>query len=565
MRWLLGERQRWILVLPAIGVIAAASEVFLLLAIVKALLLLVDDAAATEVALGPITLEITTGQLLLLAAVAGVVTLGVRIVDGLIIGRLAARAAATARSRLIDSYFAADWRAMSKTRAGHLQQLLGANVQTASGAVPLLGTAMSASINLVVYATFILVASPLVGLIFALLGGAVVVLVGLLRKRTKAMSRRSAGAVRDVQLTATSLTGVNRELQLFDVQSAARAELQRLNRSARSALARLRTMQRLVPVLFQQLVLLGVVGLIALARQLEIDASQFGAAAILAVRSLSYLQQLNNATQSYVEAGPYLDEIRDAVDHHERSARQRGGEILETVESIELYDVRFTYDRDPVLHDVSLRIEPGDWVALVGPSGGGKTTIATVLAGLLEPTTGSHRVNGRTAHDFTARSWASRFALLSQEPVLIRGSVADNIRFYREGSIEQVERAAERAAIADVIRTLPDGWNTQVGDGQANLSGGQRQRIALARALFAEPQVLILDEPTSALDAESEQLIEQSLFALPDDAIVIVVSHRPTLLGHCQRFLVIEDGRVVADGPRAEVPVERYVGSTPSA
>jgi ATP-binding cassette, subfamily B, bacterial len=293
-------------------------------------------------------------------------------------------------------------------------------------------------------------------------------------------------------------------------------------------------MQRLIPVLFQQLVLLGVVGLIALARQLDIDASHFGTAAILAVRSLSYLQQLNTATQSYVEAGPYLGEIRDAVEHHERSARRRGDQRLTQVDTIELDNVSFTYDRDPVLHGVSVRIAPGDWVALVGPSGGGKTTLATIIAGLLEPDAGDHRVNGDDARAFTAESWASKFALLSQEPVLIRGTVADNIRFYRDGDLEQVERAAERAAIADVVRALPDGWDTRVGEGQGNLSGGQRQRIALARALFANPQVLILDEPTSALDAESERLIEESLFALPDEAIVVVVSHRPTLLGRCE-------------------------------
>jgi ATP-binding cassette, subfamily B, bacterial len=509
-----------------------------------------------------VSLDVTTGQLLLLAALAGFATLALRIADSVVVGRLAARAASTARSRLIDSYFAADWRAMSQTRAGHLQQLLGANVQTASGAVPLLGTVMSAGINLAVYGIFVIIASPLVGLIFAALGGAVVALMGVLRKRTKRVSKRSNQAVRDVQLTATSLTGVNRELQLFDVQPAARAQLQELNASARGALARLRTMQRLMPVLFQQLVLLGVVGLIAVARQLEIDASHFGTAAILAVRSLSYLQQLNTATQQYVEAGPYLAEIRDAVAHHERSARQRGADPLQTVRSIELEGIGFSYDRDPVVHGVSLTIEPGDWVALVGPSGGGKTTLATIVAGLLEPTSGSHRVNGQDARSFTAGSWASNFALLSQEPVLIRGSVAENIRFFREGSFEQVERAAERAAIADVIRALPDGWDTQVGEGQANLSGGQRQRVALA--LFAEPQVLILDEPTSALDAESERLIEESLFALPPESIVIVVSHRPTLLGRCERFVVIEDGRIVADGTRDEVSVERYIGTAPS-
>lgn len=550
--------------LPPIGVIAATAELVLLLAIVRSLLLLVDDAVGAEISLGPWTLETSAGALLIVAAAAGLSSLTLRVGESVLVGRLAAKAAGSARSRLIDSYFAADWRAMATTRSGHLQQLLGANVQAASNAVPLLSTAMSAAINLAIYATFIVLTSPFVGLIFAALGGVVIGLVSLLRARTKAMARRSTSAVRDVQLTATTLTGVNRELQLFDVQSAAQDELQRLNRNARVVLRRLRTMQRVIPVLFQQLVLLGVVAIVAVARQLDIDASQFGTAAILAVRSLSYLQQLNNSTQSYVETGPYLDEIRDAVEQHEQGTRRRGDMALTRVESVELRDAAFGYGSSNVLEGVSLRLRAGDWVGLVGPSGGGKTTLAMILAGLLEPTVGDYRINDVCARSYAASSWASTFALLSQEPVLIRGTVAENIRFFREGTPEQVERAAERAAIADVIRALPVGWDTPVGEGQANLSGGQRQRIALGRALFADPQVLILDEPTSALDAESERLIEKSLFAMPGDAIVIVVSHRPTLLGRCNRFLVIEDGRVIADGTRDEVPVERYVGRSPA-
>lgn len=142
----------------------------------------------------------------------------------------------------------------------------------------------------------------------------------------------------------------------------------------------------------------------------------------------------------------------------------------------------------------------------------------------------------------------------------MRGTLAENVRFFREGTQEQIETAAERAAVLEDVRRLPNGWETEVGDGQAGLSGGQRQRIALARALFGEPQVLILDEPTSALDAENAEAIEDALLELGSDAIVIVVSHRPTLLGRCNRFLVVESGRIVAEGLADDVRVERYVG-----
>lgn len=559
-RWLLGDRQAWILAVPLINVAVAAAEVTVLVAIVRSLLLLVDEGASAEVGIGPIDADLDAVQLLWLAFAAGLISIALRVVDSVVVGRLAARATATARGRLIDSYFSADWWAMASMRSGHLQQLLGNNVQHASMVIPLLGTAMSALVNLVVYGAFVAVTSPLVGGVFAALGVVVVSLFSLLRRRSRAVAKSSQEWIREVQLSATTLSALNRELQLFDVQDVARRELQSLNRSARGALARLRTMQRLVPTLFQQVVLLAVVALIALARKLDIDASDFGTAAILAVRSLSYLQLLNSSTQSSVEAGPFVEEIRDAVEHHNERARTRGPRQLGAVERLSLEDVSFRYGHDVVLRDVSMDLAAGDWLGVVGPSGGGKTTLVMILAGLLEPSAGRYSLDGADAREHSADSWASAFALLSQEPVLLRGSIAENIRFYREGSQEAVERAAERAAIADDIRALPDAWDTQVGDGQANLSGGQRQRIALARALFGEPKVLILDEPTSALDAENERMIEESLFGLGPDVIVVVVSHRPTLLRRCNRFLVIEGGVVVADGTPDQVPIERYVG-----
>ncbi len=561
VRWLLGERRNWIWLLPVLSVVAAASEVVLLVAIVRSLLLLVDDSSSVQVTLGPLSQHLSPAQLLWVAVAASLFSIAFRTADSIIVGRLAARAAALARHRLIDSYFAADWRGMARQRAGHLQQLLGQNVQVASNAVPLLATVLAAIVNLCVYGSFVALSSPAVSIVFVGLGSVVVALFAALRRRTRVVAKKSQAAVRDVQLTATSLTALNRELQLFDVQDAARRELESLNVLARQSLGRLRTMQRLVPNLFQQFVLLGVVGLIVVARALGTDATSFGTAAILAVRSLSYLQQLNTSTQSYIEAGPFLTEIRDAVDVHTGLVRQRGSTRLDQVGQLELSEVSFAYDADPVLHRISLRLEPGEWLGIVGPSGGGKSTLVNILAGLLEPTCGSYEVNGRDASSYLASSWASAFSLLTQEPVLIRGTLADNVRFFRPGTIGDVEAAARRAAIEADIDALPDGWNTYVGDGEANLSGGQRQRVALARALFGHPQVLILDEPTSALDVENERLVEQSLFALEPDAIVIVVSHRPTLLGRCHRFVVIEDGRIAAVGDPHDVSLERYVGS----
>lgn len=561
--WLLGARHRWIWTVPAVSVAAAALEVLLLVAVVRMLLLLVDPASTATIGLGPISADLGFSALAAMAIGCSAALIALRVVDGVVIGWLASEAASNARERLIDTYFAADWRAMARLRAGHLQQLLGNNVQVAADAVPKLGTNLTALINLLVYGAFVAISSPVIGVVFAAAGAVVVVLFSAFRSRTRSVAGMAQTQIRDLQLAATSLSSLNRELQLFDVQEAARAELLEMNSRARTALRRLRTNQKMLPPIFQQIVLLGVVGLVVLAREVSIDASSFGTAAILAVRSLSYLQQLNSGTQSYIEAAPYLDEIEASVSVHSTERRDRGSVPLEVVERLELAGVGFTYESAEVLSDVSLQVDRGDWLGVVGPSGGGKTTLAMLLGGLVAPSGGEYLVNNRPASEYTQASWASTFALLSQEPVLIRGSIEENIRFYRGGSRQDVLRAAERAAIAVDIEALPEGWETQVGDGRASLSGGQRQRIALARALYGHPQVLILDEPTSALDALSEHLIEESLFALGRDVVVIVVSHRPTLLARCNRFLVVQDGRIAADGPRSEVALERYVGAIP--
>lgn len=560
-RWLLGERRRWIAVLPVLSVAAAASEVVLLVSIVRSLLLLVEPESTADVGLGPISADLSAGSLLALAIAASVLSIVLRAAESLVVGRLAARAAFTARSQLIDSYFAADWRAMAGQRSGRLQQLLGNNVMMASNAITLLALMLAAIINLSVYGAFIVVSSPVVGAVFVVLGLVVVGAFAMLQSRTRAEGHASQGHVRDLQLAATTLSALNRELQLFDVKHAAGHQLHALNSEARSSLARLRTMQYLVPNLFQQVVLLAVIGLIVFAREAGLDASTFGTAAILALRSLSYLQMLNSSKQSYVEVSPYLSEIRDAIEEHHDQVKPRGDSVLDEIRELELDGVSFAYDDSPALKDLSLRLRAGDWLGIVGPSGGGKTTLANILAGLLAPTTGTYRVNGRDAVEFSSASWASQFSLVSQEPALIRASLADNISFYRPGSRADVETAAGKAAIAAEVQASPDGWETLVGDGQASLSGGQRQRVALARALFGQPSVLILDEPTSALDAENERLIERSLATLNEAAIVIVVSHRPSLLDRCARVIVLEDGRITHQGASAQSAVQRYVGA----
>ena len=197
------------------------------------------------------------------------------------------------------------------------------------------------------------------------------------------------------------------------------------------------------------------------------------------------------------------------------------------------------------MQDISLTVRPGEIVGIMGPSGGGKSTLCALLLKLKEPTSGTVRTGDVDLREVGSASWSSLTAFAPQDSKLIRGTVADNIRFFRpDHGQEQVEAAARAANIHDEIDALPEGYQTIIGPGERGLSGGQRQRVAIARALLGGPKLLVLDEPTSALDRESEVLIGRTLDGLRGSVAVVLVAHRPAILRACDRVLNLVDGRL---------------------
>ena len=199
----------------------------------------------------------------------------------------------------------------------------------------------------------------------------------------------------------------------------------------------------------------------------------------------------------------------------------------------------------PALRDVSFDIRPGQVVGLVGSSGGGKSTLASLMLRLRIPTEGRIMAGDVPLNDISAEAWSSMSALVSQESRLIHGTVSDNIRFFRpEMALSQVKAAAVAAHLHAEILALPEGYETMVGMGARDLSGGQRQRLAIARALLGKPQFLVLDEPTSALDENSERLLVHTLRDLKGHATIVVIAHRSQTIAMCDRLLQVENGRV---------------------
>jgi len=221
-------------------------------------------------------------------------------------------------------------------------------------------------------------------------------------------------------------------------------------------------------------------------------------------------------------------------------------------------DVHFAYSTAsgpvPTLNGVNLTITPGETIALVGPSGGGKSTILSLLPRFYDVTAGRITANGHDLRDLTLSSLRDHIALVTQEPFLFDDTIAANIAYGRENaSEEQIIDAARAAAAHDFILALPHGYQTRVGEAGARLSGGQRQRIAIARAFLKDAPILLLDEATSALDTESEALVQQALDRLMEGRATLMIAHRLSTVRNADRIYVINAGKVAEVGTHTEL------------
>ena len=229
------------------------------------------------------------------------------------------------------------------------------------------------------------------------------------------------------------------------------------------------------------------------------------------------------------------------------------GQRLEHVRGhVRFEQVDFAYparDDVTVLRDINLELRPGEVVALVGPSGGGKSTIAALLMRLYDPVSGRITLDTHDLCELSASGLREHMGVVAQDPALFSMSIAENIRYGRPNAPDEaIEEAARRANAHDFIETFPEAYQTQVGERGVQLSGGQRQRVAIARALLRDPAVLILDEATSALDAESEHLVKEALERLMQGRTTLIIAHRLSTVRSADRVVVIEHGRIVEEG-----------------
>ncbi len=284
------------------------------------------------------------------------------------------------------------------------------------------------------------------------------------------------------------------------------------------------------------------------------DFFSFMASLVFFYRPLRDLNGVNNTVQDGVAAAHRIFEVLDT--QPEIKNRQGALSVSRDFRTIEFRDLAFKYEEAMVLKDINLTVQTGETIAIVGKSGGGKTTLVNLIPRFYDVTGGSILIDGRDIRDLSIESLRSLTAIVTQQTFLFDDTVKDNIAYGDTSrQFEDIVRAARSAYAEDFIRALPLGYDTVIGESGVKLSGGQRQRIAIARALLKNAPILILDEATSSLDTQSEREVQNALDTLMKGRTSFVIAHRLSTIMNADRIIVLKDGRIVEQGRHEELLV----------
>ena len=277
------------------------------------------------------------------------------------------------------------------------------------------------------------------------------------------------------------------------------------------------------------------------------DFFSFMVALVFFYRPLKDLNGINSVVQDGVAAAKRIFEVLD-TDPEIRNTPE-AVDLQRGFRTIEFRDVSFRYEDDLVLRGIRLTVRAGETIAIVGKSGGGKTTLVNLIPRFYDVSDGAILIDGRDVRTFTLDTLRGNMAMVTQQTILFNDTVRNNIAYgHTEKSFDDIIAAARAAHADGFIRTLPQGYDTAIGESGVKLSGGQRQRIAIARALLKDAPILILDEATSALDSESEREVQNALDALMRGRTSFVIAHRLSTIMRADRIIVLKDGRIVEEG-----------------
>jgi ATP-binding cassette subfamily B protein len=480
---------------------------------------------------------------------------------------LSERALASLRQTLYAQVIRLDVSFFERSRVGELLSRLSADTEVVQA---LIGSGVSIALRSAVMligagAMMVWTAPSLAGLT-ALVIPAVILPILIFGRRVQKLSRASQDRLADAAAIANETLNASTAVKAYARET---IESNRYSDAIRRALATARRRIGMRSLLTMAVIVL-VFGAITLvlwagARHVlagTLDAGVLGQFVLYAVFAAGSVAGLSEVWGDVLRAAGAMERLGELLDERPEISEPAHPVALPRPISGALHfdQVSFHYPSRPdtaALHDFTLDVRPGETVALVGPSGAGKSTVFSLLLRFYDPQSGSISVDGIDLRAVTLDDLRNAIALVPQETVIFSGTAADNIRFGREGaSDDEVQEAARAAEAHEFISDLNDGYQAEMGERGVRLSGGQRQRIAIARAILRDAPLLLLDEATSALDAQSEAAIQQALERLEKGRTTIVIAHRLATVQRADRIVVIDGGRIIAQGTHESLLAE---------
>jgi len=397
-------------------------------------------------------------------------------------------------------------------------------------------------------------------LVTLIIAPGVAIVVKVFSKRMRRMSQEALRAQADVTHVLQESINCHREVRIFGGQEYEVRRFDRSNQKQRGYNMRQTVAASATVPIVQVFVSIAVAVIISIALQQsaanELSVGAFVSFLTAMLMLLSPIKHLTEVTSPLQRGLASAESVFELLD--ERAEEDTGDRVLPRARGrVEYERVSFAYPGSgrEALDDVSLRIEPGETIALVGASGGGKTTFVNLLPRFYEVTGGRILIDGIDTREITLASLRANVALVSQDVTLFNDTVAANIAYGRSGgaSRAELESTARAAHALDFVREMPQGFDTLIGEDGVRLSGGQRQRLAIARALLKDASILLLDEATSALDSESERHVQAALVELMRGRTTIVIAHRLSTIEHADRIVALQRGRIVETGNHAEL------------
>lgn len=553
LRSMLQGRARQVVLLAGTSFASGVTEAGFLLLATRAAFAITDKSSSVSVFWGrSISLGLVFGLAVILAAMRTTLA----ILASWQSAKLTTAVVAGMRQDLASAFLRASYPVQQGDRAGQLQELLTTFTSEGTSLLNAFTLGLGAVFSLIALLSAATVIAPLGALAVVAIGVSLALALRPIRSIVRKKASRAAEAGMQFASALNEISTLGMEVHVFDVGEQTRCRVDDLIAGhARAETGRLFS-RGLVPLSYTGLAYVVLIGALAgVAATNANNIATLGAVMLLMLRSLSYAQSLQSTTAIIHAAAPFVDALDAQLERYQVGARDEGTEPVGSVGELHLEQVDFAYLQNrPVLKGITATIRTHEVVGIVGPSGGGKSTLVQLLLRLREPESGAIFAEGRNVRGLLRSEWARKVTFVPQQARLIRGTIEDNIRFMRSDvSREEIVTAAKLAHLDEDVRRFPDGYSREVGEHGGTLSGGQQQRLCIARALVEDPDVLILDEPTSALDPRSEDLIRRTLDQLRSRMTIIIIAHRLSTLDICDRIMVIQDGTLQAFDTPAEL------------